>query len=621
MFRIVQTPVIGLPQPSGWAQVLVNTAQNLVCVISLSGENAGESGRLLATEIIALQPTSALELHQAVENFLLKTQAQQLALQMAAGLLLDGSCVLVTYNGHISLQRQGKVGQLLSSQDEIKVIEGLLKDHDVFILSTRQAEDYLNDIHQQLNLGADGEALATYLASKIETHPQASLMAVSYVLVAPGREENVVDLATGTSEQTSKPAKTLTPIVFLENFKKLRYRVLHGATTTFSSLQTSIKSSFSGDVYVRRERGKKVMKIALPIVLILLLVGGAIFYVQRDQAKQRAEAEAIIGPAENKLHDIQNNVNQDPVKARQDTEDLINQLQGQVPKFQNKSIALAELQTEISHLKDFSQSISGQQQLTTLPTFFDFSWVKADFIASRVDLASRSMIFLDTGQKKMIAVDIDKKQQSFISTGDVPSMKDISFDGKNIFVLSNGIYQVNIASPAAQLIKPDDDSNHDAQFIRSFGKNIYVFNSTKKNIFRYAPKSDGTYSDPIGWLHSTADIAFDTVSSFAIDGDVWLAFKDGSIRRFSAGKSAPFTINGLKDPLTTPIQLFIKDSTNNLYVLEPQKNRVVVLSKTGDFLREIKSNSLATATAVTADESQQKAYALSGSLVYQLNLQ
>src|SRR5258708_1539576 len=180
MYRIVQTPVIGLPQPNGWAQVVINTEQNLSCVFSLSGENANEFGHKLASEAISLRPISALELHQAVENVLEQATQNHLDLQFAACLLLEEKCVLVTYNGNISLRRQGKVGQLLSSEGEVKVIEGSLRIDDVFLVATAAANDFLSELHQQMLHGADGEALASYLAPRLENDPQAALIAVSY---------------------------------------------------------------------------------------------------------------------------------------------------------------------------------------------------------------------------------------------------------------------------------------------------------------------------------------------------------------------------------------------------------------------------------------------------------
>jgi hypothetical protein len=47
---------------------------------------------------------------------------------------------------------------------------------------------------------------------------------------------------------------------------------------------------------------------------------------------------------------------------------------------------------------------------------------------------------------------------------------------------------------------------------------------------------------------------------------------------------------------------------------------MVILSKNGEFLREVKSSTLAASTGIVASETLRKAFVLSGSLVYEINL-
>jgi hypothetical protein len=145
-------------------------------------------------------------------------------------------------------------------------------------------------------------------------------------------------------------------------------------------------------------------------------------------------------------------------------------------------------------------------------------------------------------------------------------------------------------------------------------------NRTQNNIFRYDTSEEGDESKPVGWVQSGQGIDFMQVQSMAIDGDVWLTTQTGEVQKLTGGKVSEFTITGLKEPFSSPITLFTKPDLTNLYILEPQKSRMVVLNKTGQFIKEVKSNNLAGATAVVASEKYQKAFALSGSLVYEMGL-
>lgn len=133
-------------------------------------------------------------------------------------------------------------------------------------------------------------------------------------------------------------------------------------------------------------------------------------------------------------------------------------------------------------------------------------------------------------------------------------------------------------------------------------------------------ESNDTYSDPIGWLQGPLGVQFTDVTSLSIDGDMWLTTTDGTIKKFTSGKEASFTIVGLQERFSTPIWLYTRENTTNLYVLEPSKRRLVILTKTGEFVREVKSNSLASATGIFVNETLQKAFAVSGSIIYEITL-
>jgi hypothetical protein len=132
--------------------------------------------------------------------------------------------------------------------------------------------------------------------------------------------------------------------------------------------------------------------------------------------------------------------------------------------------------------------------------------------------------------------------------------------------------------------------------------------------------SSAELSDPAGWLKQGSDLDLEMANSMAIDGNIWLGFKDGQLKKLLSGKIEDFSIAGLKDPFSSPITLYTKEDMDNLYILEPQKSRVVVLNKKGEFVKEVKSQSLSSATVLFADEKQKKIFAVSGSLIFEMPL-
>jgi len=79
-------------------------------------------------------------------------------------------------------------------------------------------------------------------------------------------------------------------------------------------------------------------------------------------------------------------------------------------------------------------------------------------------------------------------------------------------------------------------------------------------------------------------------------------------------------VTGLENPFSQSLQLFTNEDLENLYILESNANRLVVLTKEGEFLKEITSTSLSSTTALFVNEEMSKAFAVSGSIVYAMDI-
>jgi hypothetical protein len=156
--------------------------------------------------------------------------------------------------------------------------------------------------------------------------------------------------------------------------------------------------------------------------------------------------------------------------------------------------------------------------------------------------------------------------------------------------------------------------------IEFFEGYLYVFNPEQRNIYRYVIREDGL-SEPIGWLTNKQGLDFAAVTSFMVDGQIWLADKNGVIWKYEKGEPLNFDVTGLENPLGESIQLYANQNTEYLYVLEPAKESLLVLSKEGELIKQISSPTLASTTNFVVDEETQRAFVISGSIIYTINLE
>jgi uncharacterized protein YjiK len=96
--------------------------------------------------------------------------------------------------------------------------------------------------------------------------------------------------------------------------------------------------------------------------------------------------------------------------------------------------------------------------------------------------------------------------------------------------------------------------------------------------------------------------------------------KNGSLLKFSKGSTADFQIKGVSQVLNSPIILSSNEASNFIAVLEKQNKRLLILTKDGQLLNEIKSNELAGVNSIALTSDGKKVFAVSGSVIYDIGI-
>ncbi len=623
--KVTFSPVFGYAQPQSWAEFLSDSVGKTYFCLSISGDKALQYRSEFSTLLTNSSIHSALELHQICQEAVQAAESANLHIELVAGFFdFDAHrCSVCAIDSTVLLKRTLKVGQILTATEELKIIEGKLQLDDVFVFVLSSASAAVPVIEAQLPKARKIDALESDVTKSLRQ------------LESPTTQALLVELQMASGDQAEPPltasqiiadGDAVTPEKFevpVQPQIQTSPMVFKTAVGAVISLKQTVGSFFSKDVYVRRQATKQMIRIAIPVLILIVAITAFFVYqnVQRQQELKRAQG--IIQPIETQLAQIKETIKTNPVQARQQTEDLIVLLDGKIKQESSRKTTVAALQTELTSVKNYYTSISGLDEFPVLQPFYDLRLVKSDFIANRMAVQDNTLLFLDSGQGKIIALDTNTKQWTDIPTGDAAQMKDIEIQGQNAYVMGNGLFRINLAnSQDIKLLRENNDLLQNATGMRTYQQYIYVISIAQNNIFRYSPddtKKD-TLTDPIGWLHQPIVFDLNQIQSFAIDGDVWIGTKTGEIKKFTTGTQSDFSITGLKEAFSNPITIFTQEGLSNLYVLEPAKERVVVLNKEGVFQREIKSPTLATTTSLVANEKTKKGYVLSGALIFQIDL-
>lgn len=632
MWKLQQRTVIGQATTTQQAGVLLHPTQELIVLYSL---DAAQTGPAFLTyfqdQLQTASFDSTLELHQVLDRCVATAERMEVKLSLLVLAVLEAQLVLAARHGVVWLRRGVKVGQILSASEQLQLLEGKPHPDDVYVLFTAAALPLVPLVQTSLaelsppaatQLFASGE-----LTTAIEAAADQALIGITVTTLShtPTDTANLpLHQPTQSTVQTVAEVHQAAETSAATPFQQLRSglaQVWKKAGAALNWVGQQMEQLFSSDVYVRHQQRRSVVKVILGILVVLAVISGSFVFYQRQQQARQRQVQTSLAPYQERLAQVRTQSLQDLVAARASLAQLITELEAASQDQASPAFVRTALGGELATMREFQLQISGQTALPRLPTFFDLRLVQSNFLASRVEIAAETLFFLDTDQRKVLALNIERKQPTLLPIGDYPEIRALVADQSYLYFLSQGLYRFTLSgTEVASLVKNVDEVIRGGQSIGLFDRYLYVLNRERNNIFRYDTSDTQLESTPLAWIQTSQGVDLATTQSFAIDGDVWLGTQDGQIIKLTSGRMAPFAVTGLAEPFSAAITLFTKPELQNLYVLEPAKSRVVVLNKQGQFIKEIKSSELAAASAVVASERYQKAFALSGSLVYELGL-
>ena len=583
--KVVMTPVIGLPKLDAWSQV-ASLRGNAGCIaFSIFGSQAGNVGRDLVDQIKdSSAPDSSALFYTFLNKLIRLVEEKDCQLQLAATLFLDTSLVLATYHGSILLRRNAKIGHLLSSEDQLQLINGQLRPDDLFILLTQNALDFKGEIEQKLTQGWEAETIVTSLMPSIQSSADTSLVAMAFIFL--GQAKEVVE----PKFQVLEPEPMKPPLVRPKFPPWLKY--------------------FLSQQFKRLFNKKKIAYIIFATFLVLLLLLSIFFTLKYQALSKKIKTEAA--PSLLLLQEAQDLSATDKIKARelvkQSLDNLSNLDQQYKSKFLRQQIATA--QTLFTNLA----MVEAQDELNI---FFDLNSVVGNFVSTQAKLIGEKIYFLDKDQQSIIELNIKDKSTAVSKFTDINSAQDLAVADHKIYLLADALYQIDRESSEKQKIEQALKAG--ARGLQFFNETLYVLNQEERNIFKYR-FWENKWQEPIRYVKSAPGVDFSEVLSMSIDGNLWLTSKKGEIFKFSAGTKQDFTVIGVDDPFAEAIYLYTGEDLQNLYILEPGKKRLVILDKEGRYEKQIVSETLATANNLLVSEVEKKAFVVSGSLVFEIDI-
>jgi len=126
--------------------------------------------------------------------------------------------------------------------------------------------------------------------------------------------------------------------------------------------------------------------------------------------------------------------------------------------------------------------------------------------------------------------------------------------------------------------------------VSSYFGNFYILDPPANRLLRYLPTADGYSAQPDNYFVDDQPVDLSNAVDFAIDGSVYVLFRDGRLSKFQSGQAVEFNITGLDKPFKNPVSIFTApdEQVQYIYVADAGNQRIVQLEKDGRFVRQFK---------------------------------
>lgn len=151
--------------------------------------------------------------------------------------------------------------------------------------------------------------------------------------------------------------------------------------------------------------------------------------------------------------------------------------------------------------------------------------------------------------------------------------------------------------------------------------NLYLLAKGDNEIYKHRLVVSG-YAKGEKWIKNSGETNIQNPISLAIDGSIYLLQNDGNdtILLFNKGVKKEFASPSLLVPLKKASKIMTSETMDNLYILDPENKRVVVMAKNGKLIGQFVSDKFDNLIDLAVNPNEKEIYVLNKTSVYEINL-
>ncbi len=594
--NVLLSKIVANPTESTWSQAY--STLNLYIVLSITSqepdENIVTAGKelleRLQREYFSLDEKHLDNIKKSVENAIEPVDSKKTISLVLATINETFLYIVLASKGSVVLRRHGKVAEIAKGEEGVvSAFSGEIKSEDVIILETES-------FSQKIGVEKLSETLDHLSVSEISEN-----LAPAIHNESTGSEAAII---LQYRDMTIESAPIDTPVLAPTEEIQNKTTVTSEETPTIKEpeIEQPIKNGRIPKIALPSLGKKKIIIFAI-LALAIVLIGSIIVDRSRQEnAKANEVLAGVLEPGQKKYDEAEALLSLNKGLALEEFEELKSTLETERGKFKQDSEQRKKLDEFIGRVEGKIGEIGGGATVSNQKQIFEdveiVQYKEETLIAAGSD-----------GKVTILTKEGEADDEIETDNGGITAM---SADASSIFVLGDdGISKITKSNGTKSVIV---DNPETTVSIDNFGSNLYGLNTKDKTVDKYSGSSytkgeyfaeDVTLSDPV---------------SMAIDGSIWI-IDDGKIRKFTRGKEDSFSVTGLSKDLNEKSIIFTSAEYTNLYVLDPQNMRLIIISKSGQVENQINWKDLSNATSIAVDEEENTAYVVISNKLFSFTLE
>lgn len=522
--------------------------------------------------------------------------------------------VLQSGNNIVEILREGNMSPIVGEDFQEKVVSGFLQSGDkVIVLSAKPSKA------QEGNANWDKDVILQSANLPIEGVEDAELIFASNELKSENQEDlagvkNIEPVAFILIENSlgKKEAKDSDSSGFVVPKPRIQFNFKVPSFNPWLLLHKNSRRVFG---FLRTINRKLLLGIIIFILILLIGLAGYWFW-KNDTSQKNKRVENLIGSVESNLNEafvLKDSDNKTAAEKITQARDRLKEAEGldkENPKIAGLKTQIEEKEAEVLHI----------YKNVGLDLFISLDLIKDTFKTNKMSFSVGKILLLDQDAKSLVAIDTELKTPSILA-GPVQlgNAQLASLNGSHAFVYSpgKGIVHVDIDNKKVSNVATVDPEWGDIKDIFAFSSNIYLLDSGKSKIWKYAPTESG-YSDKLEYLRTEADLGL--AKKLVIDFSVWVLTSEPNILKFTAGGSDYYAASGLREPLIQIDDIYTPEELDSIFILDKSTNRILVTKKNGEYLAQYFNDQFGKVDDFFVDEEQKAIYVLIENKIYKTPL-